>query len=94
MTDQPNDQKSEYADVEEVFAAIKAGDLLEVREIGHALVDQLPSRPWPLKTLSDLAYRAYVVRGITLGLRDAAAGRSVPQEEVERRFGLHAKEEE
>ncbi len=94
MTDRTNCGAAKYADVEAVFAAIKAGDLLDVHEIGHALVDQLSPKPWPLKTLSDLAYRAYVVRGITLGLGDAAAGRTVPQEEVERRFGLRKEEEE
>ncbi len=71
--------------VEGVFDAIRSGELLDVREIGHALVDQM-AEPWGLKTFSDLAYRAYVVRELTSGMQDLDAGQTFTQEEVERRI--------
>jgi predicted transcriptional regulator len=55
-----------------------------IREEAHRLVDQLPDdASW-----EDLIDRIYLRQAIEAGLEDAEAGRTVPVEEVRRRFGL------
>ena len=48
------------------------------------IVDQLPDdASW-----EDLIYRIYTRQAIEAGLRDADAGRTLPLEDVRRKFGL------
>ncbi len=55
-----------------------------IKEEARRIIEQLPSdASW-----EDLIYRLYVRKAIEAGLKDAEEGRTVPVEEVRRRFGL------
>jgi len=51
----------------------------------HALADELPETATTDEALYHLVFR----REIEAGLADSEAGRTVPVEEVMRRYGLH-----
>ena len=55
-----------------------------IKQQAHGLIDTLPENaPW-----DELAYRLEVRASIERGLADVESGRVIPQEEVERRFGI------
>jgi hypothetical protein len=55
-----------------------------IKDEAQRLVEQLPDDAgW-----DDLLYQIYVRQSIDAGLRDCAAGRLVPADEVRRRLGL------
>lgn len=56
----------------------------KVKEAAHRLIDQLPDEV----SGDELAYRIEVRASIERGLADADAGRLIPQEEIEKRFGI------
>jgi hypothetical protein len=72
----------------------RAGDLsweeqmsqLSVKEEARQLVDNLPEDA----TWEDLQYEIFVRQAIEAGLKDSREGRTVPLEEVRRRFGLES----
>ena len=53
-----------------------------VKETAHAIIDELPDDVSFEELVYQLAFRAHVEEG----LRDGEAGRTVPQEEIEREF--------
>lgn len=55
-----------------------------VKQQAHELIDELPDST----TWDELAYRIEVRASIERGLADIEAGRVIPQEDVEKRFGL------
>lgn len=55
-----------------------------VKTAAHQLIDQLPEGV----TWDELAYEVEVRASIERGLADADAGRLIPQEDVEKRFGI------
>jgi predicted transcriptional regulator len=57
-----------------------------IKSEAHRLVDQLPDDA----TWDDLMYEIYVRQAIEAGLKDSQEGRTVPMEEVRKRFGLPA----
>jgi hypothetical protein len=68
------------------------GDHVEAKETVRALLDRLPDDC----TLEDVLYHLYVVQAVARGDADAAAGRTIPHEEVEaalRRKWLHGRVE-
>jgi predicted transcriptional regulator len=54
------------------------------KQQAHELIDQLPDSA----TWDEIAYRAEVHASIQRGLADSEAGRTISQEEVEKRFGV------
>ena len=58
--------------------------LSDVRLDAHKIIDTLPSSA----TWDDVMYRIYVRQSVEAGLKDVAAGRTVPVEQVRRDFGL------
>jgi len=54
------------------------------KQQAHELIDQLPDDA----TWDEIAYRMEVHASIERGLADSEAGRVIPQEEVEKRFGI------
>ncbi|HVV97999.1 MAG TPA: hypothetical protein VHC92_12740 [Rhodanobacteraceae bacterium] len=54
------------------------------KQEAHQLIDQLPETA----TWDDLIYRAVVCKEIEAGLKDSAAGRVTPVDEVLREFDL------
>ena len=55
-----------------------------IKEEARRIVEQLPDdASW-----EDLIYRIYVRQAIEAGLKDANEGRTLPLEEVRRKFGL------
>ena len=56
-----------------------------VKEAAHQLIEQLPDNV----TWGDLAYRMAVRASIERGLAEARAGHLIPQEEIEKEFGIH-----
>ena len=56
----------------------------KVKEAAHRLIDQLPDEvSW-----DELAYQIEVRSSIERGLADADAGRIIPQEDIEKHFGI------
>ena len=56
----------------------------DIEQAAHELIDQLPDNvSW-----DELAYRLAVRASIERGLAESEAGLGIPQEEVERRFGI------
>jgi predicted transcriptional regulator len=55
-----------------------------IKAAAHQLIDQLPEGA----TWDELAYEIEVRASIERGLADAEAGRLIPQEDVEKRFGI------
>ncbi len=55
-----------------------------IKSEARRLVDQLPEDA----TWDDLMYEIYVRQTIEAGLRDSEQGRTVPVEEVRKKFGL------
>ena len=57
---------------------------VNVKQAAHQLIDELPDDvSW-----DEVAYRMEVRASIERGLADADAGRLIPQDEVEKRFGV------
>ena len=57
---------------------------IKVKEAARQLIDQLPDEvSW-----DELAYRIEVRASIERGLADSDAGRLIPQEDIEKRFGI------
>ena len=57
---------------------------IKVKEAAHQLIDQLPDEvSWDA-----LAYRIEVRASIERGLADSDAGRLIPQQNIEKRFGI------
>ena len=57
---------------------------IKVEEAAHQLIDQLPDEvSW-----DELAYRIEVRASIERGLADSDADRLIPQEDIEKRFGI------
>ena len=56
----------------------------DIKQVAHQLIDQLPDNA----SWEDVIYRMELHASIERGLADLRAGRGVPQEEVERRFGI------
>jgi predicted transcriptional regulator len=58
-----------------------------IKEEARRIVEQLPDdASW-----EDLIYRVYVRQAVEAGLKDADEGRTLPVEEVRRKFGLNLK---
>lgn len=57
---------------------------INVKEAARQLIDRLPNEV----TWDELAYQIEVRASIERGLADAAAGRLIPQEEIEKRFDI------
>ncbi|MBI3344906.1 MAG: hypothetical protein HY028_08650 [Gammaproteobacteria bacterium] len=55
-----------------------------LKQAAHHLIDQLPDD----STWDDLAYQIEVRASIERGLADSEAGRLIPQEEIEKHFGI------
>ena len=55
-----------------------------VKDEARRLVEQLPEEA----TWEDLQYEIYFRQAVDAGLKDSREGRTVPQEEARRRFGL------
>lgn len=57
---------------------------IKAKEAARQLIDQLPDDvSW-----DDLAYQIEVRASIERGLADSDAGRLIPQEDIEKRFGI------
>lgn len=57
---------------------------VNVKQAAHQLIDELPDDvSW-----DEVAYRMEVRASIERGLADADAGRLIPQDEIEKRFGV------
>jgi predicted transcriptional regulator len=54
------------------------------KQQAHELIDQLPDDA----TWDEIAYRVEMHASIERGLAESEAGRTVSQEEVEKRFGI------
>lgn len=56
----------------------------DIKQAAHRLIEELPDNvSW-----DELLYRLDLHAAIERGLTDADAGRTIPQEDVERRFGI------
>ncbi len=55
-----------------------------VKQAAHQLIDRLPEEV----TWDEVAYQIEVRASIERGLADADAGRLIPQEEIEKHFGI------
>lgn len=55
-----------------------------IKEEARRLIERLPDEG----TWKDLQYAIYVHQAIEAGLKDSREGRTVPHDEVRRRFGL------
>lgn len=58
--------------------------MIDINEEAHRLVEHLPEGA----TRDDLMHEIHVRKAIESGIADSEAGRTVPVEEVRRRFGL------
>ena len=65
--------------------AMAAANPQSLKQYLHALADELPETATTDEALYHLVFR----REIEAGLADSEAGRTVPIEEVMRRYGLH-----
>lgn len=57
-----------------------------IKEDARRLIERLPADA----TWEDIQYEIYVRQAIDAGLRDSREGRTVPLDEVRRRFGSNA----